>query len=332
MKPARLSHYTLSVAALLTGCGGSQPSIPAPGAMPRGRMMVAHPDRGGSWTLPEAAKETLIYIATSGSPLVYVYTYQGKKVGKIDVGTPPQGECVDNAGDVWIMQAGTSELTEYAHGGTTPIATLGDPGQEPAGCSVDTTTGDLAVTNSCSAPSCGNGNVVIFAKGREKPKSYFFSNINHYYDCAYDNAGDLVVSGRNNDEKPSDHRVFYATLYKGAKALESLTLPKDIRAYYNVQWAGQSFAVEGFGVREIGTGLYHFSIDGTHGNVRGVTVLKNAAVIDFSIVRNQAITLDIAGFVSFWRFPSGRVVRSFVLWPPSGGQLPIVLAVSPPRT
>lgn len=34
MKPARLSHYTLSIAtALLAGCGAAQPPISAPVAM-----------------------------------------------------------------------------------------------------------------------------------------------------------------------------------------------------------------------------------------------------------------------------------------------------------
>ena len=63
----------------------------------------------------------------------------------------PYGECVDKAGDVFVADfggnTGTPAILEYAHGGTKPIATLSDPGYYPESCSIDPTTGNLAVTN-----------------------------------------------------------------------------------------------------------------------------------------------------------------------------------------
>jgi DNA-binding beta-propeller fold protein YncE len=63
----------------------------------------------------------------------------------------PFGECVDKTGDVFVAEfggnAGTAAILEYAHGGTSPIATLSDPGYHPESCSIDPTTGNLAVTN-----------------------------------------------------------------------------------------------------------------------------------------------------------------------------------------
>lgn len=43
----------------------------------------------------------------------------------------PQGECVDNAGDVFTADNGASNIADYAHGGTSPIAVLNDPGYVP---------------------------------------------------------------------------------------------------------------------------------------------------------------------------------------------------------
>lgn len=43
----------------------------------------------------------------------------------------PQGECVDNAGDVFTADNGASNIADYAHGGTSPIAVLNDPRYVP---------------------------------------------------------------------------------------------------------------------------------------------------------------------------------------------------------
>ncbi|MGA9017366.1 MAG: hypothetical protein WB438_00305 [Candidatus Cybelea sp.] len=62
--------YALSscvAAAMLAGCGGSQPPIGAPGAMPQTSVIATHAGRGTSWILPEAKNEDLIY-ATGGCP------------------------------------------------------------------------------------------------------------------------------------------------------------------------------------------------------------------------------------------------------------------------
>jgi hypothetical protein len=39
--------------ALLAGCGGSQPPIGAPGAMPQSPASTAHATHGTSWMLPD---------------------------------------------------------------------------------------------------------------------------------------------------------------------------------------------------------------------------------------------------------------------------------------
>ena len=60
----------------------------------------------------------------------------------------------------------TGIILEFAHGGTQPIATLlGVRCEFPNGCSVDPTTGNLAVTNYSSNPA-GPGSIAIYTGAR----------------------------------------------------------------------------------------------------------------------------------------------------------------------
>jgi len=322
MKSLDFGRYALSscvAASLLAGCGGSQPPIGALRAMRQSRAIASHANSGGSWMLPEATKKPLIYISAHNSPLVYVYTYQGHKVGELNIGMP-QGECVDRAGDVWITDTSASEIVEYAHAGTTPIATLEDPGQQPSGCSVDPTTGNLAVTNICNAKSCGNGNVAIYAGAQGLPTTYSGATISHYYFCAYDDRGNLLVNGVANG-KPN--KLLYAELYKGAQNLTSITLPRGIKYWQSLQGVGKYYAIVGFKKRTCI--VSHISIAGSRGKLIGSTVLERASPIDFFVERNEILTLGIVGIVSFWHYPSGQHIRYFLT---RFVQLPTFLVVS----
>jgi hypothetical protein len=185
-----LARYAFSIgtaAALLTGCGGSQPPISDPGAMPQSRLIAMHADRGKSWMLPEAKRDNLLYVADKGSNDVYVYSYpSGKLVGTL-TGLSPGGDCVDKAGDVWIVSWPDS-LYEFAHGGTSPIATLSVTGNaELISCSVDQLTGNLAVTS-------WYANVLIFPQAKGTPTTYRARWYSHQY-CVYDPSGNLYISG-----------------------------------------------------------------------------------------------------------------------------------------
>jgi hypothetical protein len=329
MKSLDVSHRAIiccATVAMLAGCGGSQRPIGARGAMPQTFTLATHSDRGKSWMLPEAKKQPLIYITATGSPLVSVFTFAGRLVGQLNIGSP-QGECADKAGDVWIANTGASEMVEYPHGGKKPISTLEDPGQQPAGCSVNNTTGDLAVANICNAQSCGNGNLVIYPHASGTAKSYFDERIDHYYSCTYDGNGDLLVAGRSNKEKPADHKILFAQLYKNGRVLENVMMPPGFKAYQNVQGTKTYFAVEGFSDRE--TFIYHIVFGGRHGKVMGRTQFsRRTSVESFFVSGPQIATLFVEGFVSFWHYPSGKFVDSFRMTPRV--QLPQFLVISAP--
>src|SRR5580693_9055001 len=98
-----LSRFALSIsaaAALLAGCGGSQPPIGAPGAIAQTSALATHAERGTSWMLPEVKSEKLVYIA-AGS--VYVYAYgTSKLVGMLPRIGDTLYECADRKGDVFV--------------------------------------------------------------------------------------------------------------------------------------------------------------------------------------------------------------------------------------
>lgn len=177
------------VAAVLVGCGRSQPSTSALGAMPQTFSHAAHADRGTSWMLPEAKNETLLYASGSNLGDVYAFSFPaGKLVGTLTGFIMPTGECVDAAGNVWIADTTFhGQMYKYAHGGTSPIATL-SVRNYPMACSVDPKTGNLAVTS-------GRRTLSIYPKARGRPHVYADHRMSSWYFCTYDNMGNLFLSG-----------------------------------------------------------------------------------------------------------------------------------------
>jgi hypothetical protein len=145
---------------MLAGCGGSQPPTGAPGAMPQTSALATHTDRGKSWMLPEAGRD-LLYM--SGGDQIFVYSYPQVKYLKAftlpyDSAGDPVDFCSDQKGDVFIptYEDGgdhTSYIFEYAHGATVPKETLTINEFNALGCSVDSKSGNLAISGWTGKPS-----------------------------------------------------------------------------------------------------------------------------------------------------------------------------------
>lgn len=259
---------------------------------------------------PTGAKQPLIYISTAGSPMVYVYTYQGHLFGQLNVGEP-QGECVDKEGSVWITDTSSSRLVKYFHGATEPIATLQDSGEQPVGCAVNPTSGDLAVANICTNPQCTNGDIVIYKHAKGNPISYTGPTIDNYYECAYGLNGSLLVDGKNDADKPSKHEIRFEELLAKSDALRSLEVDQSLKADQNIQWTNGKYAVEGFPNHQ--SVIYRMQIVGRQLRMKGVTNLEGGSPIDFFVNGDQVVTLSVASILSFLNYPSGMMIRSFAL-------------------
>ena len=129
------------------------------------------PDHGASWMAKGAASGALLYLSDYATSDVYVYSWPGLKVvGTLTGFANPQGECVDKSGNVWVTNSSASQLLEYAHGGTSPIASLATPNQYPASCSVNLRTGELAV-GSIESTTLGQGGVTLFKNASARGRS-----------------------------------------------------------------------------------------------------------------------------------------------------------------
>ena len=132
-----------------------------------------------SLVLPEAISQDFLY-ADGGSTYagdVLMYTFpRGKLVGMLSGLTEPAGMCTDRNGNVWItnvVSGGT--VTEYAHGGTQPIATLDtEKTLTPQNCSIDPASGNLAEVGYGPEKPHVRGRILGYAAASGSPKTYKF--------------------------------------------------------------------------------------------------------------------------------------------------------------
>jgi hypothetical protein len=250
-----------AAATMLAGCGGS-PTTLGPsgiGESPAGRGIA--PARSGSWISPAAkGAKSLLYASNfnSSQGTVNIYSYPKEQlVGMLSGIDGAVGMCVDSAGDVFFPQRFADTVYEYAHGGTTPIATLND-GYESGTCSVDPTTGNLAVGNIAS-------NFAIFPyEGSGKfgtPTIYSapsgFSSVNS---VGYDNDGNLFFQGSNCCNGTEE-----GWLPKGASSAEELNLSVTIGGPGQVQWDGKYITF----TDRLDADIYEVTASGSTGTVVG---------------------------------------------------------------
>lgn len=307
MEPQDRSSFALSLgaAALLAACGGSQLPIGAPGVVPQSQAIATHAERGGSWMLPEAKSEDLLYVSVydrnTNTGDVFVYSYRTQQlVGTLNGFFDPARDCVDKAGDVFITDFGNGQIVEYAHAGTQPIQTLKSP-TYPIGCSVDIASGKLAVAN---VPA-GNYNVSvlsIYQHAQGNPSNYSSPHVPNMVDCAYDDRGNLFVDGWKGY---SLYRSVFAALPKHSRSLRTIKLKGEPRFDLptSVQWDGNYLAVT-----EISS-VVQFTITGRIGVEQGRTNLSDSGDIFASWIVKPLDSVVIANRspeeVEYYNYPSG---------------------------
>jgi hypothetical protein len=226
----------------------------------------------------------------------------------------PSGECIDLAGDVFIVavandSSDSSTIYEYAHGDTTPIATLTDP-QLANGCAVDPDTGNLAVS--------GNG-VAIYKNASGNPQMYNSSEFGFFY-CGYDDHGNLYLSAEN---RVSSDLVELVRLAHGSSAFQAISL--NVTLYFStgpqmfpsVQWDGKDMAVTSAPYHDRGDPLpvYRLRISGHAATVIGTTKLsseKNIYQGQTWIQGRNIVGMDAAPGhwdASLWPYPGGGEAR-----------------------
>jgi hypothetical protein len=295
-----------AAAAMLTGCGGSQPPIAAPGAMPRTSAIASNVDRSGSRMLPEAQSGDLLYATKFNQTRMISYP-KGNVVGRIAI-LAPVSVCSDAQGNVFFP--GRDAVEEYAHGGTSPIAKLDDSGYLAYGCASDTKTGDLAVTNGYNTHGMGPGNVAIFKSASGPPRFYADPEITGYVFCTYDNAGNLFVIGYSASEP-----FVLAELPFGSSTFTNLTINKRILGISGeIHWDGKHLALAVVASQELL--IYRLSVSGSSAKIIGTTKLLNIKLPRGTFVLQGKTVVTPVGAhateIGFWNYPAGGSPRRII--------------------
>jgi hypothetical protein len=308
LRSAQCALGASAAAAILAACNGSVSQLAPtasttalPSTLRNGGAVVLHSNRGRSWMDPSAKTGSLLYVTDGGTNTVVVYSYPKLKVvGTLTGFTNPQGDCVDKANNVWIANTQTSQLIEYSHGGTTPIATLNDPNQYPVGCSFDPTTGNLAVSNFYSTHG-PPGSVSIFKNASGSPAVYTPPNFAVVYYLGYDPKGRLYLDGIDSGS------AFLFASFNGT-AFKNITLDHPIGGPGAVEAVGNDIVV---GDQTNGANAaYRFAIHGSTGKLVHTTPLTGAHdIVQFYILKKALVGGDFT--------PNGSTADRFNY--PAGG-------------
>lgn len=261
--------------------------------------------------LPEAKSDDLLYVSNNSGHGVSVFSYpKGKPMGSLSGFSNPAGECVDQSGDVFVVDAGgAGTIYEYTHGGTAPVAELSAPFDNPESCAVDPKSGDLAVA--------AIGGVAVFPQAQGTPATYGDSSFQVMRYVGYDDVGNLYVDGN-----ASTGGFVLAELPDNGSGLQGISVDATFRGSGAVQWDGQNMTVETLSSgnprgRAI---IYQLQITGSNASVIGTTtLLSNKNRYNggqFWIQGAQVIGPDNSGNdVAFWKYPTGgkgaKTLRGF---------------------
>ena len=250
---------------------------------------------------PEARTRDLLYISNSKTVTVYSYP-QGKLEGSLRFGFSPSGECADKKGDVFVTNLDNREIVEYAHGSKRPIQVLYSPSDDPAGCAIDPTTGNLAVS---SLGFGNNGSVAIYKRARGAPTKYVNEKFYEYFLCSYDNNGNLFVDGLS--AAGTGHFIF-GELAKASATLNTVALNKYIGFPGGVQWDGKHVVIGD----QSSSVIYRFVVSGNNGTEVGETSLgSNVGDVFQFFIRNDTIIVpnqcesSCTGNVLYYHYPTG---------------------------
>jgi hypothetical protein len=290
--------------ATLVGCSGDQSHLGDAGVnvLPRNeRGLIDVGAAKRSWMLPAGKQSTLLYVPNFLANVVDIYSYPaGTYVGSLTGFDGPSGACTDNAHDVWIVNQSSAQIVEYAHGGTSAIATLTDPGQAPIDCAVDPKSGDLGVTNQSGTDH--QGSVAIFKNASGSGQLYTDNRqIYWFYYCGYDGSGNLFVDGTQFPYYFPVGQFQYAELPAGSATFTNLTIQPSRKINWpgGIHWDGTYMTL----MNPTKGVLYRLSGDTVVSTIR---LKGGASAVDFALDQGAVIAgLDNGPKLVKWEYPAG---------------------------
>jgi hypothetical protein len=265
------SKFTLKLATVaLISCAascGTQPKLVGPTSQ-------AGVNANASWMSTSAPDiKRLLYVSDGNEVLVYDFA-TGKQVGSLSGFDNSYGQCVDRKGNVFLTSSSGSvgTVTEYAHGGDSPIRTFQTDGH-PIGCSINPLDGDLAVNNGIPG---GGSDVEIWshASGHHAKRYANESDCYEMWPPGYDNRGDLYI-------ETNSVGTLCVLRFKSA-AITTVTIDHHIGAPSGVMWDGKYLAVADQEYNSSGTAIYQTKVSKGNLHVVGITNFSASCGVDIS--------------------------------------------------
>ncbi len=290
-------RVTLAIVGILVGCAGAQAQITVPTLVHRSAA-----------TASETKSEALLYITTAD--IIWIFSFPRTKfVASFSV-YGAENPCADED-HVFVPQYGPDDIVEYAHGGTEPIATLEDAGQDPFSCAVDPTSGTIAVTNYGNATRPGN--VALYIRAQNVPVIYSDPDIYYYWFCGYDDKGNLFVDGISHNGT-----ALFAELPAGGRTFTDITLSERIKDPGSVQWDGNYMTI----ADEPAHSIDRLDFSGSTGTIVGTTRLSGwrSRRGEQSWIAGNTVVVPTDRYqlkhLGFWSYPlGGRFTKTLSRFP-----------------
>jgi hypothetical protein len=224
------------------------------------------------------------------------YPKGDSSIGEISGVADAQGEC-GNAlygaakRDFWVVASGVDEIEEFAAGGTGPIKTLSESAGEPAGCAMDPSTGNLAVS------LLGTGDVVIFTDHAGTGTVVADGMDSTYYD-GYDNKGDLFVDGITESDTYG-----VVEMASGSSSFSPVTLSNAIEFPGGIQWDGKYVTLND----QEGHAIYGYTCSGMRCTLKRTVSLSGSSDCAGTWIGNGDVFCADGGneAVEVFKYPAG---------------------------
>jgi hypothetical protein len=304
---AFLATATLS---MVTGCTGAAQVAPSnPAQVPEATRVA----QSGSAVSPDSAAADQVIVSDTFAAVVSVFDAKGHLQIRLKKGiSEPLGLTTDPAGNLYVANAGDSNVLVYSQPYKSPGLVLNESGRYPTDVAVSKA-GVVAVTNS-SLPS-GPGNVTFYPKGSATACANVSDpNWNEFYFAAFDASGNLFVDGFGRDGN-----VLVGEIQGGCSAtsVAPLSVANTLSGIGTVQVVNGNVLI----LAEAGSWapvVYTYAppVSGSLGSPITTTNLSQGiSTVSFAMVRNDRALWIVQSVVAYGRikytYPGGRFVKSF---------------------
>jgi len=239
---------------------------------------------------------------------VYIFDFPSGtpagQLGGFDQGFEKNGLCLDGANDLfvtgWNHDSLKGQTYEFGPGSQTPIEKLTTGGVAHT-CSVDPTTGNLAIAEIKDKLRDDHGAIAVFAGAQGDPTYYIDPQSSDFRDCAFDSSGNLYVS--------QDSQGNLVELAQGSQTFETIALNAGAISG-SLQWYDGELLVSSWTVKKSKDTIEQVQITGSTATIVGTSVLRSKGLkrsVDQYVV-SDGLVVGPGGndkYLEMWNYPAG---------------------------